>query len=244
MQFYPDGYSAGRKGYFGYASASSNDIVLVNSISEGNVGLYPGTNGSVNIGITGVALKVNGTEALWYNGTYFSWGYGASYNFFNSNVGIGNSSPSNKLDVTGTARVTGALTFNEPFNHSVTSPRYLYVTSSGEVGGVNASSIRYKENVLSLNNYDWLYNLRPVIYNYKNTTPSDIQYGLIAEEVDLVNKLLVAYKDNQPEGVMYEKLTIPMLKAIQDQQKIIQTQQSEIDLLKARLIEIENLLKK
>ncbi|MBK7132733.1 MAG: tail fiber domain-containing protein [Bacteroidales bacterium] len=127
------------------------------------------------------------------------------------------------------------------------------VNSSGEVGGSASFSIKYKENVYDFDNYSWLYDLRPVTYNYKNYNPADIQYGLIAEEVDSVNPLLVVYgSDNKPDGLMYEKLTVPMLKAIQEQQKqinslkeenvILKEKLSELDLLKSELEQIKALL--
>ncbi|MDE2145014.1 MAG: hypothetical protein KGJ01_03590, partial [Patescibacteria group bacterium] len=47
----------------------------------------------LNDGVSsGQALFVNGKEALWSNGTYFSWGYGNSYNaFVSSGVSVGTS---------------------------------------------------------------------------------------------------------------------------------------------------------
>ena len=37
---------------------------------------------NLNKGFTGMALRCNGAEALWFDGTYFSRGYGGTYNFF------------------------------------------------------------------------------------------------------------------------------------------------------------------
>jgi hypothetical protein len=42
-------------------------------------------NGQLNLNkniASGVALRVNANEALWYNGTYYSWGFGAAHNWF------------------------------------------------------------------------------------------------------------------------------------------------------------------
>jgi hypothetical protein len=50
-------------------------------------------------GATGAALRVNNSEALWYDGTYFSWGYGADHNYFAKPVGIGTSNPNAMLEV-------------------------------------------------------------------------------------------------------------------------------------------------
>jgi len=55
---------------------------------------------NLNKGISaGIALMVNGSEALWYNGTYFSWGFGGTANFFADGIGIGTASPGARLDV-------------------------------------------------------------------------------------------------------------------------------------------------
>jgi len=59
---------------------------------------------NLNKGSTGAALRVDGVEALWYDGSYFSWGYGGTANYFANNVGIGTSNPQEKLHVSGRAR--------------------------------------------------------------------------------------------------------------------------------------------
>lgn len=68
--------------------------------------------GSVNInkGKSGVgALYVDSEEALWFNGTYFSWGGsgGNVTNYFARNVGIGVTAPVAELDIKGNMRVSG-----------------------------------------------------------------------------------------------------------------------------------------
>lgn len=46
-----------------------------------------------------VALKIDGSEVLWYNGTYFSWGYGGEHNYFRDRVGIGRINKSGKYNL-------------------------------------------------------------------------------------------------------------------------------------------------
>ncbi|MDX1408523.1 MAG: hypothetical protein R3330_10330, partial [Saprospiraceae bacterium] len=45
--------------------------------------------GELDIEKLGVGLRMNGDEALWYDGSYFSWGYGAQYNYFGDALRIG-----------------------------------------------------------------------------------------------------------------------------------------------------------
>ena len=79
---------------------------------------------------------------------------------------------------------------------------------------------------------DWLYQLRPVNFIYRNDESDIIQYGLIAEEVEKVNPLFVSYnQEGQVETVHYSKLITPMIKALQEQQKTINDLQSEVDRL-------------
>ncbi|MBU0528286.1 hypothetical protein KKF86_00800 [bacterium] len=63
--------------------------------------VYGGTINVSNPSID-IALRVDDAEAIWYNGDYFSWGFGGNKNYFAYNVGIGTTSPSAKLHVIST----------------------------------------------------------------------------------------------------------------------------------------------
>ena len=127
--------------------------------------------------------------------------------------------------------------------------RDLYIKNDGQLGYL--SSVRdSKTNITDLTDVSWVYNLNPVSFNYKDiettrdengavvesyadTHSSELDYGLIAEDVETVNDELVFYNDDELAGVHYKKLVVPMLKTIQDQKELI-------DALTARVTALEN----
>tara|TARA_Y100000022_G_scaffold68028_1_gene58510 strand:- start:361 stop:1575 length:1215 start_codon:yes stop_codon:yes gene_type:complete len=109
------------------------------------------------------------------------------------------------------------------------STRDLYISSAGHLG-YSASIRAAKTNITSLSDVNWLYNLNPVSFNYRekneetneylDTHHSETEYGLIAEEVESINSDLVFYDEVDGEqelrGVHYKKLVPALLKAVQD----------------------------
>ncbi|MEM5564286.1 tail fiber domain-containing protein [Psychroserpens sp. AS72] len=62
------------------------------------------TNGTIKLledSTSDVAIRTKGAEALWFNGSYFSWGFGGTSNYFAKDIGIGITSPSAKLHISG-----------------------------------------------------------------------------------------------------------------------------------------------
>ena len=109
------------------------------------------------------------------------------------------------------------------------SVRDLHVQNNGMLG-YSASIRAAKTNITSLSDVNWLYNLNPVSFNYRekneetkeylDTHHSETEYGLIAEEVESINSDLVFYDEVDGEqelrGVHYKKLVPALLKAVQD----------------------------
>jgi hypothetical protein len=145
----------------------------------------------------------------------------------------------------------GDVYFSQVYYDAINgSTRDLYIKSTGQLGYL--SSIREsKTNIEDLTNVSWIYDLNPVSFNYRdtettlneetnesvdtylNTHSSELEYGLIAEDVKEVNNELVFYDDDELRGVSYKKLVVPMLKTIQDQKELI-------DALTARVTALEN----
>jgi hypothetical protein len=131
------------------------------------------------------------------------------------------------------------------YNNAVSSSRDLQIKSTGEIG--YPTSIRAaKTNISNLESFDWIYDLNPVSFqyrtkdeedNYTNTPEEQIEYGLIAEEVETVNSDLVFYDETENglelRGVQYSRLIAPLIKAIQDQRSQILSLTERIETLEA-----------
>ena len=140
---------------------------------------------------------------------------------------------------------TGAVFMPFVYGDAVTG-RDMYIASNGQLGYL--SSIRdSKTNIENLSDTSWIYDLEPVKFNYRvkdsaTDTYTDVaepetQYGLIAEDVEAVNSDLVFYNETEEgekslAGVQYSRLIAPLLKAIQEQNKRIETLEAEVASLK------------
>lgn len=116
-------------------------------------------------------------------------------------------------------------TANNPTLKINTGSGYIYYDSS---------SLRYKENIQDFGSaLEKIKELRPVTYDDKALKVAS--FGLIAEEVNEIAPELVTYKEidgeEKPETVVYDKLTIHLLKAMQEQQVIIDDLKARIETL-------------
>lgn len=96
-------------GYFNDTNATDEDVYL----AWGGYSML--ANGPISIAESGSpAIYVANEEALWYDGSTFSWGYGGEMNVFDDRVVIGTTSPisSYDLEVAGSALIYGQGYFN------------------------------------------------------------------------------------------------------------------------------------
>jgi hypothetical protein len=113
-------------------------------------------------------------------------------------------------------------------------PLYVYGNSSSYGGTicVNASSQRYKENIETLSDCSWIYNLRPVNFDWKDKErqkAEGTQLGLIAEEVDaLCPQLTWRDSEGKPEGVHYEWLGVPLLVEVKKLRKRVEALENQL----------------
>ena len=161
----------------------------------------------------GAVLWVANTEALWFNGTYYSWGFGGTYNYFAKPVIIGNA--------------------GNPGSYM------LYVAGSAWTTGTwGSSDIRWKKNISGLGDeLSRIVNLNPVKYEWRKDEFPEIKFdsgdqiGLIAQEVEKVFPELVKTDANGFKAVAYDKLSVILVKGMKEQQQ-------QIDELKQIILEM------
>ena len=97
----------------------------------------------------------------------------------------------------------------------------LCLSGGGEVkvsagASCTLSSLRYKENVVLLNNgLETVRRLTPHIFNYKGIEGERI--GFIAEEIDMIDpRLVVRNSEGGIESVRYEEMSVVLTKAMQE----------------------------
>lgn len=180
----------------------------------------------VNSGIaSGTALKVNDTEALWWNGTYFSWGYGGTYNYFADKVTIGNNAnPGYMLYVQGTAYATGSW---------------------------NSSDACFKKNIVTIDQaLDKLMKVRGRRFEFRRDEFTNYQfsegpqYGFIAQELEQILPELVNTDSNGHKSVNYDGMIPVLLEALKEQQHTIEKLKSEILQLKSETKDVNARLEK
>ena len=140
----------------------------------------------------------------------------------------------------------GRVRCPEVYSTNGSSMRDVQIESDGTLCAGNTSVRASKLNIISQTDISWLYDLNPVTFNYRkkivdkvtgiptyfDEAESETSYGLIAEEVETVKKDFCFYNDDKLEGVHYNRLITPLLKAIQDQKKEIDDLKAEVAALK------------
>jgi len=140
----------------------------------------------------------------------------------NGDVGIGTNTPSHPLEMGSGAHVT--------------------------TGGVwtDASDIKLKTNINYIYPYglEDIMNLKPTMFDYKNGEKNSL--GFIAQDIyEIIPEAISSTIDingNETMGVKMVSITATLVKAIQEQQAIIESQAFEIEQLKTLITELSNRL--
>jgi hypothetical protein len=114
------------------------------------------------------------------------------------------------------------------------------ITFAGvQVAWTIGSDSRWKEDIKNSElGLDFIMKLHPVSYYRKSDENKNTEYGFIGQEVEetlnssgAINNSIIKIDDLGFYSVRYNDLIAPMVKAIQEQQKIIEKLQKRIELL-------------
>ena len=246
--------------------ASSVNISLTNAskqyqigITGTSLGIYDGTasayrmyldtSGNLGIGTTSPTYRVD-IDSTNAGGNILSGTRGTSqlvaYQGASSSGYFGMQSNNNLIFITnGTTQATldtsGNLTVPAMYSTTVTTPRNVFIDSTGKMGGISSTRAS-KTNIFQLDTASWIYELNPVTFNYRKKDEdnkfldefeSEQQFGLIAEEVELVKPELCIYTDDKVSGIHYDRMIAPLIKAIQELK-------ASNDALTARITQLES----
>lgn len=202
-----------RSNTYGKYSFASGDNVAAVSYAEVAFGRYNTISGGTDM----LAWNVNDRIFVIGNGTDGANRKNALVVLKSGFVGIGIDIPTNALDVAGSITATGTIT--------------------------QVSDQRYKKDITDVSPFlSKVLELRPVTYNWKKDEYPNMRFadknqiGLIAQEVEKVTPELVETDINGFKSVDYAKLSVLLLKAMQEQN-------AEIEQLKQNNQTLENQLK-
>jgi len=232
--------------YAGETNEDGNSNIFIGAGSGGE-----NVSGSENVSIGLLAGSYNTGNNNTFVGSYA----GELNEFGDNNVFIGygagqNELGSNKLYIDNSNISTNPLIYGE---FSDVAP-YLNISANTDVTGnmdvtgdvtandvIYPSDLKWKENIKSYQNaLKQVYQLRGVTYNWKKGDQSNrkfseqMQIGLIAQEVEKIIPELVKTDRSGNKGISYAKLTVVLLEAVKEQQKMIEELQREVELLKQK----------
>ncbi len=209
----------------GNNSTSGNNNVFIGN--SAGTGLGTGSSGNIMIGNNAGTVVNTGSDSSIYIGNT-----GNAVDFRAIRIGT--------VGTQLTTAIAGIFGLQSPGGGAV------FINASGVLGS-STSSRRYKDTILDMDEASSaLTKLRPVTFYYKtdkNPAGRELQYGLIAEEVNDIYPGLVAHGlEGQIETVMYQFLPPMLLNEFQKQQRMIAAQAARLETLEGELREIKLLL--
>ena len=109
---------------------------------------------------------------------------------------------------------TGQIFFPGVYDDDIGTERDLLIQSDGQIG-YDSSARRFKTRIKNMEDTSWLYDIRPVNFEFKKK-PGEKCYGAIAEEVAKVCPELVFYgTDGKADGIYKKNLIFPLINELQ-----------------------------
>jgi hypothetical protein len=248
----------------GYNTANGISALYYNTTGD-----YNSANGSIALhhNTTGTSNTANGYTALYSNTTGSENTANGKQAMYNNTTGGDNTAIgaySGSILITGSYNTFVGAASNAGVNDltnatavgfgaTVDASNHVRIgnTSVTQIGGQapwsNLSDIRQKKDIIDVSHgLDFIKQLHPVEYRMKDGNDRK-DFGFIAQEVEALlgteyNVLGIGGDADRTLSLRYTDFIAPLVKAVQEQQVVIGTQQTSIDRLNSRLERLEALL--
>ncbi len=203
--------------FFGYQAGMFNSVG--SNAGVGYRALYNNTTGTGNTSL-GVNALLNNTIGL------DNTAIGA-----NTNVSLANLTNATAIGANAIVNASNKIRLGD---NNVT-------VIEGQVGFTAASDRRLKMNILSLSDgLDFVMKLKPVSYHMRGDQTTKLNWGFIAQDIESLvgpnNALLTVGGDpDRTLGLRYTDFIAPLVKAVQEQQAIIEDLKERIMVLEGNL---------
>lgn len=158
-------------------------------------------------------------------------------NTSNGNVGIGSTSPTERL------MVNGSIFPASDCGSNVGSSTNRWNTIYAFNGTIQTSDAQLKENVTNITHgLDAIMRLRPVSFTWKDDPGYGTKLGLIAQEVRAVVPEVVRTGANGTLGIYYSDLLPVVVKGIQEQQEMLTKEEADGSALHGTLAALDDRL--
>ena len=201
-------------------TATGYEALLSNATGAGNtavgfLALSGNTGGSANTAVGNQALLATTTGD---GNVALGFGAGAQQTTGSDNVYIG-------TGMQGVAGESDACYIANIFGQTSANGIAVLVNSSGKLG-TTTSSRRFKQDVKPMNeSSEALFELTPVTFRYKKEIDPQgkSQFGLVAEDVEKVNRdLVVRDKEGKPYSVRYDQVNAMLLNEFLKEHRTVQ----------------------
>ncbi len=220
-------------------ATAANGNETINYVDLGmNSGTYTNTTNPILAGANNGYLYSTGKDFVIGNGSsgrnliFFTGGYATTNEAMRissaGNVGIGNSSPVDKLSVGGVV----APAADNAYTLGKSTARWSAVYATN--GVIQTSDARLKTNIRPLGyGLKEIMQLTPVRFNWKDNPSADSKIGLIAQEVrKIIPEVVAGDEKKEYLGMNYAELIPVLVNAIKEQQQEILDIRHRIDALK------------
>ncbi len=223
------------------AAALQNNITGFYNTANGDFALISNTTGISNTANGYAALNLNMTSS--YN---TADGFEALYNSTGSgNIGLGafaggNVTTANNVICIGTDgnNEDNSCYIGNIFGATSANGVAVLVNSNGRLGTMT-SSARFKDQIEPMNDAsEALFALKPVAFRYKKEIDPDRtpQFGLVAEDVEKVNRdLVVRDKEGKPYSVRYDQVNAMLLNEFLKEHRKVEQLEKQVEALTAGL---------